>query len=144
IITGNGTFTIGASTTSGTALSMSSREAGANAPQLVVVPASGPPPDAQAPSVPSGLAANAISPTRVDLSWNASTDNVGVTGYAISREGTQIGTVNGSTTSYSDTTAAAGTTYHYTVDAADAAGNRSAQSSQATATTPAAADTQAP
>src|SRR5205085_207809 len=96
------------------------------------------------PTVPTGVAANAINPTRVDVTWNASTDNVGVTGYAVYRHGTQIGSVNGSTTSYSDTTAAAGTTYHYTVDAADAAGNRSAQSAQATATTPAAGDTQAP
>ena len=57
----------------------------------------------------------------MDLSWTASTDNVGVTGYEVYRGTTLIKTVTG--TSTSDTTVAAGTTYGYTVKAKDAAGN---------------------
>ena len=55
------------------------------------------------------------------LNWNASTDNVGVTGYRVYRGGTEIGSV-GTTTSYTDTTVAGATTYSYTVRAFDAAG----------------------
>ena len=47
----------------------------------------GPGPDTQAPSVPQNLTANAPNPFQVNLSWNASTDNVGVTGYEIYRNG---------------------------------------------------------
>ena len=92
------------------------------------------PSDTTAPSVPAGLTATAVSSTRVDLSWSASTDNVGVAGYRVFRNGAQIGTP--ATTSFSDTTAAPGTTYSYTVAAVDAAGNASAQSAAAPATTP--------
>lgn len=90
--------------------------------------------DTQAPTVPTGLTATAISSSRIDLSWNPSTDNVGVTGYKVYRGGDQIGT--SSTTSYSDTGLSPGTTYSYTVASYDAAGNTSAQSSPASATTP--------
>jgi chitodextrinase len=78
----------------------------------------------------------------VDLSWTASTDDVGVAGYAIFRNGTQIDTTT--TTSYSDTTVQASTSYSYTVTAYDAAGNTSPASNAATVTTPAAADTTPP
>src|SRR5207253_137355 len=60
------------------------------------------------------------------------------------RGGTRVGTVGGTTLSYSDTTVAPSTTYSYTVDAFDAAGNHSAPSAAASVTTPAATDTQAP
>ena len=70
----------------------------------------------------------------MDLSWTASTDNVGVTGYEVYRGTTLIKTVTG--TSTSDTTVAAGTTYSYTVKAKDAAGNVSSASDPATVTTP--------
>jgi chitodextrinase len=93
--------------------------------------------DTTAPSTPTGLSATAVGPTTVDLSWTASTDNVGVTGYTVYRNGSALTTVEGSTLSYSDTTAAPSTTYTYTVDAFDAAGNHSAQSGPAAATTPA-------
>ncbi|HZC73480.1 MAG TPA: Ig-like domain-containing protein [Jatrophihabitans sp.] len=90
--------------------------------------------DTAPPSVPTGLTANAVSPTRVDLSWVASTDDTAVTGYNVLRNGTQLGTATG--TSYSDTTAAASTDYSYTVRAYDAAGNTSADSLPATVSTP--------
>src|SRR6185312_11920897 len=42
-------------------------------------------PDTQAPTAPSGLGATAVSPSQINLSWTASTDNVGVTSYLIER-----------------------------------------------------------
>lgn len=99
--------------------------------------------DSQAPSTPSGVSARATSPTTINVTWTASTDNVGVIGYLISRNGaplTQVGAV----TSLNDTQLAPDTQYSYTVTAIDAAGNRSAPSAAATAKTSPLADTQAP
>ncbi|TJY41550.1 fibronectin type III domain-containing protein [Cohnella pontilimi] len=89
--------------------------------------------DTQAPSVPGGLQAIAVSDKRVDLSWTASNDNVGVESYDIYRNGTKVGSTF--VTSYSDTGLKANTTYSYTVAARDSAGNQSAQSDPAAATT---------
>jgi FG-GAP-like repeat len=80
------------------------------------------------PTVPTGLSATGTATPSVVLNWTASTDNVGVTGYTIYRGGTKLTTVGGSTLTYTDTTVARLTTYSYTVDAFDAAGNHSAQS----------------
>ena len=91
--------------------------------------------DTQAPSAPDGLGAIASSGTRVNLTWNAAGDNVGVTGYRIYRDGAMIGTV-GAVTSYPDTTARAGATYDYHVRAVDAAGNESGPSDTASVTMP--------
>ena len=101
-------------------------------------PASATTPDTTPPAAPTGLSAAAVGPTRVDLAWDAATDNVAVTGYWIYRGGTKVGSVGGTTLNYSDTAAAPSTTYSYTVKALDAAGNLSASSSPASATTPAA------
>jgi len=90
-------------------------------------------PDTTPPSVPGNLTAKAVSSSQINLSWTASTDNVGVVGYRVYRNGTQVGTT--SQTSYSDTGLAASTTYIYTVAAYDAAGNVSAQSAPVSATT---------
>ena len=57
--------------------------------------------DTVPPSTPTGLTATAVSATQINLSWNPSTDNVGVTGYQIFRNGTQVGT--STTTTFSDT-----------------------------------------
>jgi chitodextrinase len=100
------------------------------------------PPDPEAPTTPSGLAGSAAGPTRVDLSWSGSTDNVGVTGYEVFRDGVLLDTATG--TSFSDATASPSTAYSYTVRARDAAGNRSGFSNTAPVTTPAPPDTQAP
>ena len=89
--------------------------------------------DTQAPSVPANLKAQAVSSSQINLTWNASTDNVGVTGYRIYRSSTQIGTATGTT--YSSTGLSASTAYSYTVSAYDAAGNASAQSAAASTTT---------
>ncbi len=111
-----------------------------SSPANVTTPGS----DTQAPSVPTGLTATAASFTKVNLAWQASTDNVGVTGYTIYRNSAVLTTVSGTTLTYSDATVSPSTTYSYTVDAFDVAGNHSAQSSPASATTPGSADTQAP
>ncbi|CAH1200505.1 hypothetical protein PAECIP111893_01402 [Paenibacillus plantiphilus] len=102
----------------------------------------GPGDDTQAPSIPANLASNGKTETTVSLSWTASTDNVGVTGYDIFRNGTKVGT--SATTSYTDTGLTAATSYKYTVKAYDAAGNRSAVSNEATVVTSEGTDTQAP
>jgi hypothetical protein len=108
-----------------------SKEA-ANGPQLVVVTASGP--DSTPPSQPQDLVADATAPTSVSLSWTASIDEIGVTGYVLFRDGVQVATPAG--TGYTDTTVAADHTYVYEVEAVDAAGNRSARSAPAPVTTP--------
>jgi len=93
------------------------------------------PADTTAPSAPANLTATAASNTRVDLVWTASTDNIGVTGYQIFRNGAQIATA--ASTSYADTTVLANTTYTYSIRAVDAAGNVSDWSNTAIVTTPA-------
>ena len=92
-----------------------------------------PPADTTAPSIPSGLIATALSSSQIYLSWSASTDNVGVTGYYVYRGVTRVASV--SSTSYQDANLSSSTTYSYTVAAYDAAGNTSEQSAVATATT---------
>jgi len=97
-----------------------------------------PPPvgDNEPPSQPTGLNAVAVSGCRVDLNWNASTDNVGVTGYGIYRDGALIASVGGSILSFQDTTVSPATPYSYTVDAVDGATNRSVQSAPSAVTIP--------
>src|SRR5204863_222196 len=100
------------------------------------------PPDTTPPTVPTGLTASAVSSSQINLSWTASSDNVGVSGYRVYRNGTQIATTGA--TSFANTGLSPSTTYSYTVAAYDAAGNLSAQSSPASATTPAPPDTTPP
>ena len=92
-------------------------------------------PDDVAPSAPGQLAAQATSPTRISVTWNGSSDNVGVTGYHVVANGVEVGSTP-STTLVVD--AQPSTAYTLTVYAVDAAGNRSASSDPATVTTPAA------
>jgi len=99
----------------------------------------GPVADGTPPSVPAGVSAVATSPFSVGVAWSASTDDVGVTGYDVLRNGVVIGSVDGATTSYTDGSTLPSTTYGYTVRARDAANNVSAQSASAPVTTPAAA-----
>jgi fibronectin type 3 domain-containing protein len=99
--------------------------------------------DTQAPSAPANLSATPVSGTQVNLSWTASTDNVGVANYLIQRctgsscnNFAQVGSAAGSATTYSDTGASASTSFSYRVVATDAAGNQSLPSNTAIATTP--------
>lgn len=92
------------------------------------------PGDSEPPTVPTGLTASATSSTSVKLSWTAATDNSVVAAYTVYRDGVELGT--SPFRSFTDGTAQPSTTYSYTVDAVDAANNRSAQSAPATITTP--------
>jgi chitodextrinase len=92
--------------------------------------------DTTPPTAPGSPSATGVTDSLVKVTWTASTDNVGVTGYQIFRGGAQIGTVGGSTLQYSDSTVAPATSYTYTVKAVDAAGNVSAATASATVTTP--------
>jgi chitodextrinase len=100
--------------------------------------------DKTPPSTPAGLTASAGAYNKVNLSWTASSDNVGVVGYYIVRGGTTIAQTSGIGTTYSDTTVNASTTYSYQVMAFDAAGNTSSLSATASVTTPSAPDTTPP
>jgi N-acetylglucosamine-6-sulfatase len=92
--------------------------------------------DALPPSQPTSLTATAPGSAEVDLSWAGSTDNVAVTGYSVYRDGVALGTVDRSTLAYADLSVLPSTTYTYTVDAFDAAGNHSLPSDPAVVTTP--------
>ena len=124
-VTGNGTYSYAFIPQSADGIGYASRTATANQPQLVLT-ISGRGGDTQAPSTPGSFTASATSPTQVQLSWTASTDNVGVTGYTITRNSVPLTTTAGSATSYLDTTATAATAYIYAITATDAAANVSA------------------
>lgn len=89
--------------------------------------------DIQAPTTPTGLVAMAASTTQINLTWNASTDNKGVAGYKIYRDGVPISSQVG--TSYSDTGMIEGVVYTYNIAAYDVAGNTSVLSSSVSAKT---------
>jgi chitodextrinase len=104
------------------------------------VPSSTQPPDTTPPTAPANLVATVVSSTQINLSWAASTDNVGVTGYKVERcQGAgcsnfaQIAAPTGTT--FNDTGLTASTPYSYRVHATDAANNLSAYSTAASATT---------
>jgi len=89
--------------------------------------------DTTAPTAPTNLVANNPTSSTVALSWTASTDNVGVTGYDIYANGVLKSTVSGTSTTVQVLNSS--TTYDFYVIAKDAAGNPSAQSNIATETT---------
>ncbi len=91
--------------------------------------------DTTPPSTPGGLTVTGSTNTTVSLSWNASTDNVGVTGYDVYRGSTKVNASPLTARTYTDTGLTAGTTYTYTVRARDAAGNQSAASTGVPGTT---------
>lgn len=103
-----------------------------------------PTPDTSAPTAPMNALATAASSSRIDVSWSASTDNVGVSGYRIERcsgsgctNFSQVGTPSASP--HADTSLSSGTLYRYRVRAIDAASNYSSYSGITSATTSAGA-----
>jgi fibronectin type 3 domain-containing protein len=108
--------------------------------QDMTTPIGGAPPDTTPPTAPTNLTATAVSSSQINLSWTASTDNVGVTGYQVERcQGTGCSTfalvASPAGTAYSDPGLQPATSYSYRVLATDAAGNISPPSSTASATT---------
>jgi trimeric autotransporter adhesin len=91
------------------------------------------PPDTEAPTAPTNLTASGITEYTVNLSWTASTDNVGVTGYNVYSGTSKIKSV--SSTSTTITELLPNTTYTFTVTAFDAANNESAASNAVVVTT---------
>ncbi len=89
--------------------------------------------DTQAPTTPASLTAGGATDTTIDLSWNAATDNVGVTAYEVYQGATLLGEVAGTTAEVTGLTA--NTAYSFRVRAKDAAGNVSGYSNTASATT---------
>jgi chitodextrinase len=94
-----------------------------------------PAPDTTAPNTPTGITALFVSPTRVDLTWTAASDDTAVIGYIIRRNGVTLARVT--ETSFSDDIVQPATSYRYTVAAFDRAGNASAPSAAITVKTPA-------
>ncbi|MEH1127227.1 PQQ-dependent sugar dehydrogenase [Micromonospora sp. CPCC 206061] len=90
--------------------------------------------DTEPPTAPAGLAA-AASGTSVTLTWRAASDNVGVVGYDVFRDGTKVGSVAGTVTTLTDSGLAANIRYSYHVVARDAAGNASPRSDTVQVTT---------
>ncbi len=102
--------------------------------------------DTQAPSAPAALTSPSKTSTSVSLAWNASTDNVGVTGYQVFKGSALTATVSGSTLNYTASGLTANTAYTFSVNAIDAAGNVSNGSNTVSVTTnaPDPVDTEAP
>jgi hypothetical protein len=110
-------------------------DAGRSAPELITAATWGTPAiDVTPPSAPSNLTATVVSRSQINLSWQAATDNVGVAGYFLYRDGARIAEVTALT--FSDKGLKRRTTYCYHVTAFDSAGNESAAGQEACATTP--------
>ncbi|NAY91246.1 hypothetical protein GTQ34_04875 [Muricauda sp. JGD-17] len=100
-------------------------------------------PDTEAPSAITDLSSANTTTTTTDLTWSASTDNVGVTNYEVFQDGVSIANT-GTTTAFNVTGLSPSTSYDFTVFAEDAAGNISAVSNTETVNTDAIPDTEAP
>lgn len=87
-----------------------------------------------APTMPGGVAYSSLTDRSVSLKWTASTDNVGVVGYYIYRDGAPVAYVNAATTGYVDQGLSSDAAYSYAVVAVDAAGNQSSSTSLAVKT----------
>ena len=93
------------------------------------------PNDTEPPTVPQNLTGTAISSTKINVSWTASTDNVGVHGYNVYVRGSDIPVVFTSVPSFENSLLSPSTEYCYQVSASDAAGNESGKSAEFCATT---------
>ena len=103
--------------------------------------------DTLAPSVPQRLIATATSSSSVQLTWSASADEVGgsgLAGYRVFRDGKQVAEPGAAAVTYAEMGLSAGTSYIYTVQSFDNAGNVSANSNLAPVSTPSGGDTVAP
>lgn len=90
--------------------------------------------DMSAPAPGSGLVASPGGPLAINLAWGVATDDIGVVGYRLNRDGISVGGTVGGATVFTDSQLDPGTTHSYTFTAYDAAGNTSPQSGLASAT----------
>lgn len=135
-VTADGPVSFRISSTSSNGVDYAAKEhTNGNGPRLVIQTGGAGVPDGQAPSTPGNLRSTGVTAQSVSMSWDASTDNVGVVGYNVYRGGSLL-TSAGPSTSFQDTTVAAQTSYRYTVRARDAAGNLSGSSNNLDVTTP--------
>ena len=128
------------------AVDTANNESAQSSQACATTPAGGGGGDTAPPSTPASMTGSVVSSSQINLSWAASTDNVGVTGYRLERcQGlacsnfSEIATRT--TTSYSNISLTASTSYSYRVRAVDAAGNFSGYSNTFSATTPSAGPT---
>ncbi|EPF0317278.1 fibronectin type III domain-containing protein [Enterobacter chuandaensis] len=98
--------------------------------------------DTEVPSVPTNLGSTAITASSVSLKWNASTDNVKVSGYQVYRDGELIATTEA--TSYQDKALQPKTVYQYQVLAVDSSDNKSALTEKLSIETPEASESTYP
>ena len=113
-------------------------------PVTTAAPTSGPtqtapvgaPPDTTPPTAPTGLTAAVTSTTSAVLTWQPSIDAIGVASYVVRRNDTVVATLPGGATSWGDGGLSPGRTYRWTVEAIDAAGNRSSLSAPASVKIP--------
>jgi chitodextrinase len=89
--------------------------------------------DTTSPSIPTNVTVASKTDRTVSVTWSAATDNIGVTGYEVFRNGAKVAMT--SSTSYSDNGLNASTSYTYSVKALDAAGNSSELSEVLSVTT---------
>ena len=132
-VTGRSTVSVSPVQTTTYTLTASNSASASTAMVTVTIPSI---PDTQPPTTPVLISVTNNGAGEVDLSWTASSDNVGVAGYQILRNGSVIAAVPGKTLTYADKTVSAGSTYSYSVKAFDAALNYSAASSSLQVVTP--------
>ena len=90
---------------------------------------------AQPPTAPNVLTAQATSFSQINLAWLGATDNLGIAGYVVFRDGSAVATTSGTASTFSDTSLSPETTYSYFVQAFNYSGLYSSSSPTATATT---------
>jgi acid phosphatase type 7 len=130
LVGGDGAYSFGLAGTSGDGVSFNSKEAAVERPRLVVTFL-----DDHPPNPPQNLRAELIDSTQAALEWDPATDDYGVAGYQVFRDGVSIATL-GTQTSYLDSGILAGDRNQYTVRALDTVGSSSGPSYGATVTTP--------
>ena len=124
---GSGSYSL---TNGGTVLASGGSFASSEATDFCI---GGPGPDTTPPTTPTSLTVSNEQDTQVSLSWNASSDNVGVTAYELLVDGAPIGTVTATSVNVTGLTAC--TSYNFGVRALDAAGNVSGSATTIGSTT---------
>jgi chitodextrinase len=132
------TYTVSVACSSSHTFGVEAYDAAGNTSQRSTATASSAPcPDTTPPTAPGSFVADSVDASSISTSWTASSDDVGVAGYAVSLNGRQVSTTTA--TSFTFASLACGTTYTAGVQAFDAAGNLSGVSTL-TATTPVCTD----